>query len=156
MSKDIQTLKSIISDAGLCTRPEYTSGRGATLSDLNSKHLLAIQKGIKSDFGEDASKAFVDMVAGIQVLSCTTFLNELYALFYREWKPKEIAGDAPGIEIQKNEDGNYDMLHGVISMVSAMGNNRDDTEAIRGEFLRSNGMKSKDMSRHGYIFKYSD
>jgi hypothetical protein len=136
-------LHDIIRNNGMSTRPEYYSGRGATLSDLNSQILQGIYDGISKEFGEDADENYVKMVADIKVLSATTFLQELYNLERNGWKYTEKQKHADGIAIPKNKDGEYDeisTLHGLISVVGTMSNNRDDTGIIRGSFLASHGV----------------
>ncbi len=130
---DIEKLKDIIRQVkpGMSTSPEYTSGRGATLSDLNSNQLFQIQNGIKKNFGDDASKSFALMVKNIKVLSCTTFLQELYILCKNEWKLNTERKESSGVKIE-NE------LQGIVSIFESLKNNKDDTEKIRGHFLSVN------------------
>jgi hypothetical protein len=144
----MEKIKEIIRSNGMSTRPEYYSGRGATLSDLNVNILEGIYQGILKEYSKDAAKNFVLMVADIKVLSATTFLIELFNLFYANWKYVEKEKHADGIAIPKNDEGEYDensMLMGMIGVISAMSSNgRDDTERIRGGFLRSHGIKLED------------
>ncbi len=150
----MENLKTIIGNY-MSTRPEYYSGRGATLSDLNSKILEGIYLGIEKQFGDNAAENYVKMVDGIKVLSATTFLNELYALFYADWKYKAKDKNENGIEIHKNKDGEYDETHGMISMLNAMNNRSDETKQIKGYFCISHGIKPKHLfetiSGDGYI-----
>lgn len=141
----MEDLKEIIRNNRMSTRPEYFSGRGATISDLNSEILSGIHKGIKKEFGLKAAKAFVKMVANIKVLSATTFLQELYDLYSRGWKvkPKKLK-DAPGIAIAKNEDGEYDLASGLFGVSEFLNNDKhNETSLIRGAFLAANGIKPK-------------
>ena len=71
----MEKLKEIIRNNNMSTRPEYYSGRGATISDLNEKILFGIHKDLKKEFGESAGNGFVKMVNGIKVLSATAFLG---------------------------------------------------------------------------------
>ena len=143
----MEKLKDIIRRNNMSTRPEYYSGRGATMSDLNGKILEGIYSDIKKEAGEMAAKNFVKMVADIKVLSATTFLEELYMLFERNWKYRQKRVHADGISIPKNEKGEYDensTLSGMLGIFAAMSNNgRDDTDMIRGSFLHTHGTKSK-------------
>lgn len=140
-------LQSIIQDNNMSARPEYYSGRGATLSDLNGQILHGIHSGILKEFGEDAAKNYVKMVADIKVLSATTFLEELFNLECNEWKYTEKSKHADGISVPKNEDGEYDessMMSGMMGVMSAMFHNgRDDTSRIRGGFLSTHGVEPK-------------
>lgn len=45
-----------------------------------------IYQGILKEYGKDAAKQYVTMVAEIDVLSATLFLNSLYALDGMKWK----------------------------------------------------------------------
>lgn len=150
-------LRAIVQDNRMSARPEYYSGRGATLTDLNAKILSGIHKGIGKDFGKGAAKNFVKMVADIKVLSATTFLQELEMLEYNDWKYTEKESHANGISIPKNKDGEYDeqsMMSGMIGLIGAMTNTRDNTSAIRTGFLRANGIGQKD--GHGERDQYGN
>lgn len=141
----------------MSTRPEYYSGRGATLSDLNNQILEGIFKGIDKEFGRNAAKNYVKMIADIKVLSATTFLEELYVLFNNDWKYRVKKQHASGVSVPKNEDGEYDersATMGIFGILCAMSNNgRDDTEAIRGHFLLSHGSKSKGNTTSCYYYE---
>ena len=89
------------------------------------------------------------MVDGIKVLSATTFLNELYSLYYDVWKYKTKKKDASWIAIQKNKNGEYDETHGMISVFEAMSNRRDDTQCIKGGFCHTHGIKPKEIQGDG-------
>jgi len=78
--------RQIVRDAGISTRPEFYSGRGATICDLGSYHLQKIYIGIEKNFGKQAGKEFVQMVADIPKLSATDFLLNLYNLEANGWK----------------------------------------------------------------------
>jgi len=142
----MEKLKDILRNNRMSTRPEYYSGRGAILCDLDSKILEGIYQGILKEFGKNAAKNFLKMVADIKVLSATTFLEELYQLYFNEWKYTKKEKHADGISVPKNEDGDYDessMVSGMMGIFSVMGNNRDETEMIRGNFLYNHGVKPK-------------
>lgn len=152
----METLKQIIGKH-MSTRPEYYSGRGAILCDLNSDILQGIYLGIKEKFGDEPAENYVKMVEGIKVISATTFLQELYSLFYNKWKYTTKENDECGISVPKDKDGNYDIMHGMIGMFEAMSNNRDETRSIKGGFLRAHGVapKGKYESREdGNIYCY--
>ena len=140
-------LQNIIRDNRMSCRPEYYSGRGATMSDLDGQILEGIYKGILKDYGKNAAKNYIKMVADIKVMSATTFLQELYDLFHNKWKYVEKEKHADGISIPKNEDGEYDEasaqsgMLGIFAALSSGG--RDDTIRIKGGFLQSHGVKGK-------------
>ena len=160
----MEGLHNIIRVNNMCTRPEYYSGRGATLSDLNDKILEGIHSDITTLFGEEAAKNYVKMVADIKVLSATTFLEELYQLFYNDWKYTERETHASGISIPKNEDGEYDensVMSGMLGMFAAMGNDKDDTASIKNRFLQLHGVKTNGGITHhdefgNYYYEESD
>lgn len=138
----MDTLKNVIRNNRMDTAPSFYSGRGATLTDLNSDILRGIHKGIKKEFGKNASENFIKMVAGIKVASATTFLNELYSLLSNGWKYTEKENDASGIDIAKNEDGSHNLASAMFTMGEALmgDSNRDDTALIVCAFLCENGI----------------
>lgn len=128
-----EKLERIIRSSGLNPRPGYYSGRGPTTSDLNTRILTEIHRGIASHFGRDPGEAFVDMVAAIESLSATTFLLTLAALEGSEfvWS-KSLLGkpsaypDGPGSAIG--------------TLFAAFGRGQyDETPVIRNGFLHRNG-----------------
>ena len=144
----MEKLKEIIRSCNMSTRPEFTSGRGAILCDLNGTQLEKIYQGILKEFGKKPAENFVKMVDDIEVMSCTTFLEELYMLCGNNWKytrkPKEQ--QANGISIPKNEQGEYDdrsMMSGMLGMFAAMSSGRDETPQIKNFFLSCHGIKPK-------------
>ncbi len=149
--EELEKLKEIIRNNRMSTRPEYYSGRGAILCDLDGKILEGIYQGILKEFGEKPASNFVKMVADIKVISATTFLQELYELFHRDWKFKKKRQHASGIAVQKNEDGTYNAEHGVLGIMSSLFNDRDETQMIKGYFLSKHGVKPKEnISKDGY------
>lgn len=152
----IETLKTILRNNKMSTRPEYYSGRGATLCDLNNDILFGIHKDIKISFGEKEAKAFVQMVKKIKVMSATTFIQELYMLYDNNWKISK-SKDAAGVVIPKDKNGNYNVNAGVFGMAHALfSGDRDDTQAIKSHFLRVNGVKGNEVynSSNGTVTMY--
>ncbi len=148
----METLKDIIRNSNMSTRPEYYSGRGATMSDLNSEILQKIFLGIEKEFGAKAAKNYVKMVRDIKVLSATTFLQELYDLFDKNWVYRKKRRHASDILVSKGKNGEYDdssLLSGMASIMSAMSRgNRDDTNQIRGGFLHTHGAEPRKRMIH--------
>jgi len=70
----------------MSSRPGFTSGRGATITDLDSDRLTFIYDKIVENENQDAADNFVLMVQNLQVASCTEFLLSLYRLEIRGWK----------------------------------------------------------------------
>lgn len=147
----MEKLKEIIRNNKMSTRPEYYSGRGATIADLNEQVLFGIQRDVKKEFGETASVGFVEMISGIKVLSATAFLNGLYELFHNDWKYNER--QPASISIPKDKDGNYDITIGAIGVMESLFScGGDDTQRIKSHFLHTNGVKGKEMySEDGYV-----
>jgi hypothetical protein len=140
----MEKLKTIIRNNQMCASPEFYSGRGATLSDLNDRILECIHRDIKKEYGVNAAKNFVKMVNDIKILSATTFLQELYDLFSNNWKYTNKKEYAAGVSVPKNEDGEYDMGMGMFGMMQArMDSGRDDTQMIKTGFLIRHGIKPK-------------
>ena len=132
------TIREIVREAGMSDRPAYYSGRGATLSDLNSDRLGTIHRLIKEQLGDDQAQAYVQMVAGLDKASATGFLNSLYGLAANDWvyRPHTISH----VDIEKDADGRHNITQGIATIFAAMNSTRDETERIRGEFLRKHGI----------------
>lgn len=130
-------------DGRMLNRPEYYSGRGATLSDLNSGLLEKIHQGVLAEHGKDAAEGFVDMVENIDVLSATLFLNSLYELEACRWKWHQKKGSKASEHIDVGPDDGTDRrnIQGQISILAwtTGGSTRDDTFMIKSEFLAAHG-----------------
>lgn len=132
----------------LSPHPDYYSGRGATLSDLNSEMLEQLHGGIVKEIGKKAGEQFIDMVVDIDVLSATLFLNSLFALEANKWKWKKLKKPSKAndhIEITSSPEPDAKYLSGMFSIGSWLGGGsmHDDTPMIRDEFLRKNGRASQ-------------
>lgn len=133
------TTKEIVEESGMSARPEFYSGRGATLSDLSSRHLEKIWRGIKDNFGAEAAKNFILMVRDIPVLSATNFLKTLCSLERNSWKwRKALLEGRRGRGISFDNTG--EAWGTVVSACSKRGD-RDDTDRIRNPFLRGHGVR---------------
>ena len=147
----MEKLRQIIRENKMSVRPEFYSGRGAILCDLNGDQLEGIYQGVKKEYGDKAASNFVKMVNNIQVMSATTFLQELYNLCGNGWKYIKKKTHASGIAVQKGKNGEYDQssaAHGIIGIFSAMSENRDETAAIKSYFLSRHGIKQKEVVWH--------
>ena len=121
----------------LSPRPEYYSGRGATLSDLNSDMLEMVYEGVKAEAGDEAAKQFVQLVADFDKLSATAFLNDFYGFWYRgcvHVSRKHSTMD----ELDVGPDDGHREVVGMGAMLSAMSGmiDCDETSSIRGPFLQ--------------------
>lgn len=149
--KTLETLKEILRKNRMSTRPEFYSGRGVNYGDLNEEILIGIYYDVQKTFGKRASEGFVDLMRGIKTLSATAFLEDLYSLFYSDWKYCPEHG-SNGIAVHKNENGEYNLASGMASMFSALNNkpevNERATECMRASFLRQTGqMNEKDLKK---------
>lgn len=123
-------LQRILWDSNVAPEPSTYSGRGATISDLDSKKLEAVYQGIKKGYGHRASAEFVRMVGDVEVLSATDFLISLYNLERNGWTwDAALLSKNKGIDID-NDAGAFATLLG-----TKFPSDRDDTERIRRGFL---------------------
>lgn len=123
----MEILKKIIRSARMSTSPEFYSGRGATLMDLNSGILEMIYQGINNEYGEEAANNYVKMVDGIKVMSATTFLNELYNLKNCGWKYVSTEDNLPDIT----------------TLYESLNLRFDDTQKIKNRFLIKHDIQPK-------------
>jgi len=119
----------------MSSRPAAYSGRGATTSDLNYERLKKMYLSFKEHYSIKIATDFVKLVNAIPVLSATALMNALY-----EWEQNNF--DAlpiqlnNGFAIAKNNDGGYNALHGIASVMAyAQGRDRDDTLEIKRIFI---------------------
>jgi len=137
---------TIVMQAGMSARPGFYSGRGAISSDLNDKILEKVHQGILHAHGEQAAAQFVGMVADIPKLSATDFLLTLYRLEGNGWQwDKRLVGGEKGIY----PDGVGSAWGTIASILGGM-DERDETNYIRGEFLRRHGVKQKTPERDNF------
>lgn len=117
----------------MSSRPGYTAGRGATMTDLDSKRLDHIYAEIVEHIGQDAGDNFVDMVQDLEVASCTGFLNSLYNLERAGWnytkKEKE-----PNKDHDMHVESEGEAMGAFLSIFGG-GNDRDETLMIVSPFL---------------------
>ena len=133
-------------------RPGYTSGRGATLTDLNSEKLDHIFKEIKENIGKDASEEFIAMVVDLKVASCTGFLVQLYRLESNGWM--YIKQDEP--EGKRNDTYVENQGEAIGMMMSGMFSNdtdRDETIQIVLPFLSNHNKSHCTMSGKQWVNK---
>ena len=123
-----------------CERPEYFSGRGATITDLNSDMLQGLYRDIKTHYGEVAAESYVKMVVGIKELSATNFIESLYGLYNRSWIYKSPTVAKKVIKTKYSET-QYRALEVAVLMSSL--SNGDDTQMIKANFCRVHGIKPK-------------
>lgn len=134
-------ISEILRENRVNPRPSYYSGRGATLSDLNSEILIGIQILIRQYHGEEAAIAFLNMVQSMTELNATDFINNCFMLEDNGYKWAVKTADKNGFDFIRTDDG-HDEVHAAVSMFSAMSRGkRDDTEEIKRRFLGRNGIR---------------
>jgi hypothetical protein len=151
--KEMKTLESkfkqgmsaqeIVGMCGMGRNPGFYSGRGATMSDLNSDILEKIYTGIKTAHGINAGEEFVQMVADIPKMSATDFLYNLYNLECNNWNwDKRMLRDESGVYVDGRSDTEKfaQGLATIAGVFSGM-NARDDSLYIKESFLRDHGVK---------------
>ncbi len=69
----------------LFPNPDYYEGRGNNLHDLNSPVLELVYKGIHTEVGPEAARAFVNMVKNLKDTNAASFLHGVYKLEKKEW-----------------------------------------------------------------------
>jgi hypothetical protein len=139
----VLTESSHTTGCGMSTRPGYYSGRGATRTDLNSEKLERIHAAILKNKGEDAAKAFIEMVVNIPVLSATDFLIALTALDASDYNIEAVWGANLGSNKGIYLEGEGEAWGTIGSVLGGMAD-RDETPSIRGPFLRRHGVRSPD------------
>jgi hypothetical protein len=127
-------IREIVQQAGMSDRPAYYSGRGATISDLNSQILQKIHESIVKNIGAEAGKEFIQLVDEIEVMSATGFLQALYSLARNNWKFDPAMVKSNGTDID-SEGSAWGTLLGSMSR-----GKRDDSDSIKNEFLRKHGV----------------
>ncbi len=133
------TARQIISRCNMSPRPECYSGRGARLGDLNGDQLEAIYDLVKREYGDEAARNFVYLVAETDVLSATVFLNNFYRLGWNDWKRLDLQPTTDLDQLDPGpdrEDGSQAAV-GQMMMANFLSGSmdRDETPAIRGQFL---------------------
>jgi hypothetical protein len=144
----IKDAKEILNRSGINPRPEYYSGRGATLSDLNDKMLERVFENINNFHGKDAGKAFVNMVSDIVVLSATDFIKCFFKLENNNWKWNKSF--LPQVEKRGIEVTDHASAFGTVLSVLSRGNHSDDTFSIAYNFLNRHGKKTQRQMANRY------
>jgi len=134
----------IVREAGMVSRPEFYSGRGAITCDLNDKILEDTYRVIEREHGVGPANQYAQMVADIPKLSATDFLLTLYRLEGNKWNwDKRILGHEKGVYV----DGPNDQAKMAVGMATLAGaffgdSARDETWQIRSSFLARHKIKA--------------
>ena len=130
--------RQIVEELGMSDRPEFYSGRGAILGDINDRILEGVYQGILREHGEYAAQQYVQMVVEIPKLSATDYLLTLYRLEQNNWKwNKDLLGNENGVYIGPDRrDGSRESIAFASLIGTIFGDNsRDETKSIRRQFL---------------------
>jgi len=129
---------------GMSARPEFYSGRGAIVTDLDSVNLEMIYDGVKNEYGNEAAGRFVQFVYDLEKLSATAFLNAFYQFVSQgcnyKAKPHRKADD---VDVGPDNGGRLATGMATIAGVMFGSSDRDETEQIRGPFLRKHDQEYK-------------
>jgi len=132
----------------LSARPDFYSGRGNNPGDLNSDHLEMIWNGVKTEVGQEAARAFVNMVAQMTTdASATTFLVSFNRLARNNWSldqhvvPKsEIDSTCEALADATRTRGGGAYAPAVLGILGLMGRSNQAQEGdgyvITGAFLK--------------------
>ena len=142
---DIQRMdaRQIVMETGMSARPEFYSGRGARLTDLDDRKLEVVYQGIRREQGEEAAGNFAQMVADIPKLTVTDFLLTLYRLEANDWTwNKKLTGKEDGIYVDGLTDAaKVASAFGTLGSVLGRMNEVDETCDIRRDFLERREIK---------------
>jgi hypothetical protein len=142
--------RRIVEEAKMSSHPEHYSGRGATTSDLDNNILEKIYELIRREYGDEASRNYVQMIADIPKLSATNFLLTLYKLEGYGWKwDKKILGKQTGMDVGPDYDDGGREAVGFATIANVIGgiSKTDDTDYIRGQFLMRHNVEPKGKGR---------
>ena len=127
-------IRRIITTSGLSDRPEYYSGRGAMICDLNSNMLYLIYKKLArldSNKGLNMAKMTLEM----STLGATEFLENLYSLAYNNYDLEKIKLSSDNVSFG-NSRGDSMFAIGLASLASTLGTPRTDvTPSIKESFI---------------------
>ena len=125
--------RMIVRNARMAGHPEHYSGRGATSEDLNGQRLEGIYWAVRHHYGEDAGKAFVQMVEDTPVLSATDFLLNLYRLEENDWKwDRRLVGKEKGVYVT-DEGSCFATLADALTRKDQQIN---QTDSIKSDFIK--------------------
>ncbi len=144
-------------DGKFSSRPEYFSGRGAIVCDLNYEILTRIKNEIDKEYGVEAGKEMVKMVAYMETCNATDFISNCYRLESNGFKWNVPKTRKSGIDIPKDENGVHNEAIAMVSIFGIMSgsNDRDETPQIRNRFLMQNGIQPKEtMDERGFMWRY--
>jgi len=127
-------IRRIITTSGLSDRPEYYSGRGAMLCDLNSNMLYLIYKKLaRLDLNKGLNMA--KMTLQMETLGATEFLENLYSLAANNYDLEKIKLSSNNVSFGSAR-GNSMFAIGLASLASSLSSTRGDaTPSIKEAFI---------------------
>lgn len=127
-------IRRIITTSGLSDRPEFYSGRGTMLSDLNSDMLNLIYKKIaRLDLNKGLNMA--KMTLEMETLGATEFLENLYLLAANNYDLEKIKLSSDNVSFG-NSRGNSMFAIALASLASSLSSTRiDATLSIKECFI---------------------
>ena len=127
-------IRRIITTSGLSDRPEYYSGRGAMLCDLNSNMLYLIYKKL-ARLDSNKGLNMVKMTLEMSTLGATEFLENLYSLAANNYDLEKIKLSSDNVSFG-NSRGNSMFANGLASLASSLSSTRGDaTPSIKECFI---------------------
>lgn len=130
----MKLIRNIILRSGLNSRPEYYSGRGATMCDLSGKHLISIYKKLLK---LDPNKALnmAKMTLHMPTLGTTEFLESLYNLVENNYIFEEanISTNNLSLGSAREEERESAAIGCITSFLR--GSMPDDTVSIKAQFI---------------------
>lgn len=130
----MKLIKRIVLTSGLNSRAEYYSGRGAIMSDLNGKHLIAIYQKLAR---LDRIKALnmMKMTLHMPTLGATEFLESLYNLVENNYVFEKtiISTNNLSLGSARTEERNSIAIASIATFLC--GSKRDETATIKAQFI---------------------
>jgi len=126
-------IETLISQLHIENDPGASAGRGATITDLDSKKLNDIADQILKHYGQGAHDSYVKMVWAMGKMSATAFLLNLYSLFNKNWDLAQVKITNKDSYVE-NEDQAFALFASVITSLNKV--KTDDTDMIRKDFRK--------------------
>lgn len=129
-----KVIRRIITTSGLSDRPEYYSGRGAMLCDLNGNMLYLIYKKL-ARLDPNKGLNMAKMTLEMETLGATEFLENLYSLAANNYDLEKIKLSSDNVSFG-NSKGRSMYAIGLATIASTLGTPRTDaTPSIKECFI---------------------
>lgn len=127
-------IRRIVTTSGLSDRPEFYSGRGTMLCDLNSNMLYLIYKKL-ARLAPNKGLNMAKMTLEMSSLGATEFLENLYSLAANNYDLEKIKLTSDNVSFGSAR-GNSMLAIGLASLASSLSSTRiDATPSIKESFL---------------------